>query len=56
MGIPAVQLVVVWVLSIVISSRLIETTLFMRKLFMQATALFNKSSKPDKGLQFRLGL
>jgi len=33
-GSPAVEVVVVWVFSIVLSSRLIETTFFMRKLFM----------------------
>ena len=33
-GIPAVRVVIVWVLSIVVSARLLETTLFMGKLLM----------------------
>jgi len=32
-GSPVVQVVVVWILSIVLSSRLIETTLFYEKTF-----------------------
>ena len=53
--IPVVQVVVVWALSIVVTSRLIETTLFMRKHLCKLQHFFDKFSKPDTGLQFGLG-